>query len=1043
LRRLEVLPISLSLEGLNSYAEKVEIDFRRFHKNKLFGIFGDTGAGKSTILDAIILAIYGEIPRLGSRHRQEAINPLKQTARLTFSFSVRDGSREKEYLIERTIGKHSTCRLYELEDGVKKPKAEKEVEFQKAIKHIIGLSSHEFCKVVVLPQNQFAKMLELSPAERADILGNLFGVNVYGEPLWEVVTDIANKTQQDISRIEGRLEELKNISEEAVLKKEQEMREAEETLKAKVAQKKRLEEELQRVLRFVQLQKDRENIERTLSRLEQMAPQIEEMKQKVRADEELSECKSLYYERKTLQASIAKHLKELEDAQSAYKTVEQELQEVLARKEDFQSSYLAKQEELIRKETEARHAMELKNSLAKMEHESKKIHDEISLNEQQLKQTEKEIQGFVKEIADLNDRKANIEKKLAEVRLTEEEREKHDLLLKNQSKLNELKTLEAEVQRLVRKQGEEKKDRDLLCRKIADFVFTNLGLKVQSPSETGTVLDAKKKELEEEVARKRQEQKELELKDLAVTLSSRLLPGQPCPVCGSTEHPKPASGEVGEVLEKTKQEIKELEQRLSVLEDSRNRLNPLLKRLIEVEARLQRAEEDIKEKTNLLMTLKEEMSRVFSDEVILHSERILSALDQRRKHAENLMSELNELNNELEQKRDLVNKQEQKKAEIVATLQHLKAQYEKIRNDISTIRDEINLKTKGQDPEGLIKVVATERKRLEKTREALEKAVKDKENETKAKAQELERMRTVLGEMQKRCGQIEDTLRQKAKEKDVSIEEMERFFLDDAVKQQMKMEIENFQVEWNKNLGALSQVKKRIEELGVEEISPDEPSRTEEQLKIVENQVRELQRAIGRLEDSLRRDRESLEQKSAMLEEYKRLEKALGNITTLQGLIRGKDMVEFVSAYYMRNIVHDANEIIEAVAERRLRLNYSKDGDLSVKDLFYNTERRVATLSGGETFLVSFALALALSNYIQHSKGKAIHFFFVDEGFSSLDQDLLDSLSTVIDKLRSQDKLVGLISHLQEMKQMIPEHIFVYRDATGTSKIRYGTSERF
>ncbi|MCS7232455.1 MAG: SbcC/MukB-like Walker B domain-containing protein, partial [Elusimicrobiota bacterium] len=117
--------------------------------------------------------------------------------------------------------------------------------------------------------------------------------------------------------------------------------------------------------------------------------------------------------------------------------------------------------------------------------------------------------------------------------------------------------------------------------------------------------------------------------------------------------------------------------------------------------------------------------------------------------------------------------------------------------------------------------------------------------------------------------------------------------------------------------------------------------------------------------------------------------------------------------------------------------NVTSNLDFTITDLYYNKERPVNTLSGGEVFLVSFALALALSNYIQNKRKRAIQFFFIDEGFSSLDKDLLDSVCAVLNELRSQDRLVGLISHIAELKQVIPQSIYVRRDSTGSSIIDF------
>jgi exonuclease SbcC len=1038
-----MLPVSLSIEGLNSYAEKVEIDFQRFHKNKLFGIFGDTGTGKSTILDAIILAIYGETPRLGGRHRREAINPLRDTVKIEFSFRM----GEHEYLIERWIGSESRsksesrCRLFELQGGIKHPKAEKSGEFEKAIKDIIGLTVDEFCKVVILPQNQFADILKLTPANRAELLGNLFDVNVFGEPLYEVVRNLANKTQEDRSRIDARLEDLKDVSEEVIGKKEQEKQEAETRLKELSIQEKQLRYEYQRIVTFIELQAERRGLESALAKMQERAAEIERMKEKVKGDDELSEYKGLYAERKKLKGSIGKLIEEQQELGRILNKIAQELQEVSKQRDDFEASFLEKQEELIRKISDAQSAVEIRDKLVVVRREAQEMLDKILRNKEELEKNDKEIQRISQEVEGITSRKVSIEGSLKEIGLSKAEKKHYELLVEYRPKLSEVRSLEAEIQRLMLKRGREEKDRNLLFGKIADYVFSNLGYKVEISSEIDTAFDCKKKELEAELARKRQELKEIEVKDLAITLSSRLIQGQPCPVCGSREHPEPASGEVAGVMKEAEREIAECEQKMITIEDLKARTNPMRNRLTEIEAGLRRTDEDLTEKTGRLEALKAELSKVFSDEFVSDSERILTVLETRRKESERLMAHLNQSNDQLNDKKGFLHAKQQKKAEITATLEQMKAQHERLTSDISRLVEEMNLKTRGKDPEVLMKEAQVERKRLENTRETLERAVRNKEKERQEKAQELQKEEVMLEEDHRRFGEIQSALAGKAKEKAVSIEEMEGLFLDDRVKQKMNIEIREYEDEWNRNLGALSQVTKRIEQIDIVELPPDEPSKTETLLKKAQDDIADLNKKLGVLHESVERDKGLLKEKSALIEQQKRLDKAIGNIKTLEGLVRGKDMVEFLATFFMKDIVRHANLLIEALAGKRFHLNYSMDGELSVSDLFYNSKRSVATLSGGETFLVSFALALALSFYIQQRRGRAIHFFFVDEGFSSLDEDLLDSLSAIISELRSQDRLVGLISHLNELKQVIQEYVYVYRDTTGTSKIRYGALE--
>lgn len=167
------------------------------------------------------------------------------------------------------------------------------------------------------------------------------------------------------------------------------------------------------------------------------------------------------------------------------------------------------------------------------------------------------------------------------------------------------------------------------------------------------------------------------------------------------------------------------------------------------------------------------------------------------------------------------------------------------------------------------------------------------------------------------------------------------------------------------------------------------------------------------------------------------MENEFENVKLLKNLTYGKEMVKFFSWQLLKEIVKLTNGILRTLIGRRFSINVNPNLEFTVSDLLYNKERSVNTLSGGETFIVSFALALALSSYIQSKRMRAIQFFFIDEGFSSLDRELLDSVCAVLNELKSQDRLVGLISHIEELKQVIPNSINIKRDITGSSIVTF------
>lgn len=292
-----MLPISLIFEGLNSYAREVKIDFTKFYRTKLFGIFGITGGGKSTILDAIILSIYGKTPRLASTKIKEAINPQRGVINIEFTFEI----GRRRFKIQRGIDQRETqIRLYRLEEDKEIPIAEKSNEFNEKIKEIIGLSYEEFCKVVILPQNQFAELLRLEPAKRAELIGNLFDLNYFGEPLYSKFSEKFLKLESTIQDKQRRLNELSEISQESIINKEREVDEITKALGELRQKQKELMEKLNILRNFKQLSDKKKELERELQKMETKKIEIESLKNKIQMDDELAPYKKSFEELKNL-----------------------------------------------------------------------------------------------------------------------------------------------------------------------------------------------------------------------------------------------------------------------------------------------------------------------------------------------------------------------------------------------------------------------------------------------------------------------------------------------------------------------------------------------------------------------------------------------------------------------------------------------------------------------------------------------------------------------------------------------------------------------
>lgn len=211
-------PIKLELMGLNSYTDKQTIDFEKLTSRGLFGIFGNTGSGKSTILDAITIALYGDI----SRDTTDYINSSCDKAIVKYEFEIGSKNNRKRYFVERTIKnsatggtKTSRVLLGEIKDsGDLNVLADKVGEVKSKIQDIIGLTSDDFTRSVVLPQGKFSEFLKLQDRDRRKMLERIFNLEKYGEKLSNKVKARRNEAKEKMTSLNGKLSQHEGITEE-------------------------------------------------------------------------------------------------------------------------------------------------------------------------------------------------------------------------------------------------------------------------------------------------------------------------------------------------------------------------------------------------------------------------------------------------------------------------------------------------------------------------------------------------------------------------------------------------------------------------------------------------------------------------------------------------------------------------------------------------------------------------------------------------------------------------------------------------------------
>ncbi|QOS97942.1 AAA family ATPase [Brevibacterium sp. JNUCC-42] len=392
-------PIHLKLSGLNSYRNLQEIDFETLCEAGLFGIFGPTGSGKSTILDAITLALYGQVVRTGGgSHPHEVLNQLESRLFVSFTFELGSAQQRQRFTIEREFGlnkngnrKQPEVRLIQrglLEDEQDQVLESKATAATSMIETLVGLTIHDFTRAVVLPQGQFSKFLTLKGSERNEMLQRIFHLHEYGEKLMYRVKEKIESNKASMHQLEVEEARLGDATKEAVEAATQEARileieydEAAQIQNTLLNQKNEWEQ-----IRKWQL--ELEEIQQQLTELEEQAQQITLRKNEIA---ELEASVSLY----PLVQKEGQVIKLWEEAQQLLLTKRVEREQVeLRSREAEQVSQQAQQRlreeepQLIQQRIELQQAVEWEQEIAKLAQEIGQYQTEIRLLQQQIHQDE-------------------------------------------------------------------------------------------------------------------------------------------------------------------------------------------------------------------------------------------------------------------------------------------------------------------------------------------------------------------------------------------------------------------------------------------------------------------------------------------------------------------------------------------------------------------------------------------------------------------------------------------------------------------------------
>jgi len=1007
-------PLHLEMKAFGPYPGNQEVDFRPLDKAGLFLIYGPTGAGKTTLLDAMAFALYGRTSseRAGEQMRCQYADEGTETE-VTFEFSVGGD-------IYKAWRKPRQTRLKKKGEGLTEAVAEAGLwnvtageliagsasDMEEEVKKLIGFEVDQFKQVILLPQGKFDELLSAKSERREELLQIIFGTVVY-----ERIQDRLRERCGELkSRREGVLQKQGGVLSQYDVKDAgalegfmRELRTGISGLQEEIKDLKKSHEAAD--LAFRQAEKEDllfrglEEARSELAGIESRKPDIEKA--------------GLRHER-------ADKASRLEDKVRQFTAQDQ----IRVRR---QADVEAAGKELEKVEGELGKAMA---GLACAKEKAKEL-PALRTNEAQLKNIRPKVLGLEETKGSLAQAAEGV--KAAKAAFGESTRKVKALRKEIEDGRVRLEKARASAARL-----------EAVNQRLRESERTHKDFKKQSETdaslkEARRVLlqaQAEKKSLAERhrlLKAKAEKTEELWLQSSAFNLAKSLKSGEACPVCGSPEHPHPADkmpkGLVvtDEELAALRESLKEATEGLSVADDKER----------EARARIERLDEKLRELDELIpkgiipAVLAREIDRLKEEERICGQAAIeikqLEATEKKAKEA--LISE----EEALEAADKALRAVDKKEAGLREKLSERMA-------DIGPGQDNI------KSLDSSIEKLQTKIDSLERLQETAQKARQDVETKRAQVEERLKKARESRSEAESLFAEASKRLASALKaEGFANIEDVERALIKRVDLDLLAQKIRSFE---NEEAAAKKRVEAAMAKTNDIKL-PNLPKIKREREEASQNLSNKRELLAGekaRLEGMT----EAWKLLGELAEELEELDAEYARVARLSEAANGKNNLKisfqrYVLAALFDDVLRAANERLRMMSEGRYELLRSVDIrdrrfqgglELDVADSYSGEKRSVKTLSGGETFLASLALALGLADVVQaQSGGVKLDSMFIDEGFGSLDADSLDHAIQTIVSLRQPGRLVGVISHVEGLKERFGATIEVRKNARGSTAI--------
>ena len=1001
-----MIPLQLTLEGLYSYQKRQTIDFQTLTEAGLFGIFGQVGSGKSSILEAISFALYGETERLHSRDNRayNMMNLKSNRSYIEFDFI---NFENKKFRATREFKRNSknfedvkaSAVLYEWKNDTWVT-----LETTKA-DEIIGLTYANFKRTIIIPQGQFKEFLELGAKDRTVMMKEIFGLERFD--LQYKIADLSNENKSKTGFLEGQLQGYEEINEEHISRQKEIVKQQTEIYNSITLEFKDLEK---KYLKQTTLKADFELLghkTELLKKLEIQKIEVDVLEKKTeKYDQVFKVFNPLLSEKLKLEKLQAVQVEDQMQQKKILEKIEGEFTRVKKDLETISPQFKALEENKIQE-----HDLNLIVQMLAFSEEIKKVKDRTKnggekvnevINEQVL--LEEKIALFTKNSDDLKAKRIDADVLLNVGKWFSTNQYLKESFLNQSQKVIDCK---ANIQQI---------SEELKSLKINEKTYLE-------------DFKSKMELLENQKINLNDQRNHLEVQQKLAHFSTELHDGESCPLCGALDHPNIVEfTDVKAEIENVESQLRDLEVEQKAHHNESSAIEKMLERKKIFENQLV-AEEEACEKIKL--NQKNHLNAFEWQEFHAENE---AEFEQKRKEAIHLEKQIEELSLKISVEQKNRQNSQQNLDKFKKALQDLQLQENKVETQISSNQSNLKfLNWNDFKDENRVKIEENLAQLRISNRETEEnyQLLTRKETELSPK---LAAQKAIVDQLEKRISEIENEILSHhllLNEALLSLQfdtvsDVQKILTEEIKVLENREIIHHFKMEFGILTNSISELSLKLKDFTFD---IEEFARLENDFETKKGETQSAGETLAKLKGEIDRLEIEFKKKEVLLKDLDQLKKRAENLKVMTNLFKGAGFVQYASSIYLRQLCDHANIRFHRMTRNQLSLQLNENNDFEIVDyLNEGRKRSVKTLSGGQAFQVSLSLALALAESVQSHAIAERNFFFIDEGFGTQDPESVQVVFETLLSLQKENRIVGIISHVEELKEKMPVSLNITKD---------------